>query len=95
MIGREQQNYTTDCYFCSVDIRGFYTKNKKNILYPNLTSAILPAPHTSEIPAPHPPSSIRRFQDIRNDSENGDTLPHQDESSSDFAGTPTIFSERA
>ncbi|GBM27629.1 hypothetical protein AVEN_35283-1 [Araneus ventricosus] len=66
------------------DVRCFNTKNKKNIFYPNLSSAIRPVPHTSEIPVPHPPSSL---DDIQSDSEdgNGDTLPHQDESSSDFS----------
>ncbi|GBO03259.1 hypothetical protein AVEN_24564-1 [Araneus ventricosus] len=82
MMSREQQNQTTDCYLCSVDVRGFNTKNKKNIFYTNLSSAIRPVPHTSEIPVPHPPSSL---DDIRSYSEDGDTLPHQDESSSDFS----------
>ncbi|GBM63266.1 hypothetical protein AVEN_110949-1 [Araneus ventricosus] len=39
-------------------------------------------PHTSEIQVPHPPSSL---DDIWSDSEDGDTLPHKDESSSDFS----------
>ncbi|GBN19644.1 hypothetical protein AVEN_6796-1 [Araneus ventricosus] len=82
MMWREQQNQTTDCYLCSVDVRGFNTKNKKNIFYPNLSSAIRPVPHTSEIPVPRPHSSL---DDIRSYSEDGDTLPHQDESSSGFS----------
>ncbi|GBM34382.1 hypothetical protein AVEN_131473-1 [Araneus ventricosus] len=82
MMWREQQNHTTDYYFYSVDVRGFYIKNKKNIFYPNLNAAIRPVPHTSEIPVLHLPSSL---DDIRSDSEDGDTLPHQDESSSDFS----------
>ncbi|GBN66353.1 hypothetical protein AVEN_161695-1 [Araneus ventricosus] len=44
--------------------------------------SIGPVPHTSEIPVPHPSSSL---DDIRSDSEDGDTLPHQDASSSDFS----------
>ncbi|GBL75994.1 hypothetical protein AVEN_234310-1 [Araneus ventricosus] len=89
---REQQSRTTDCYFWSVDVRGFNTKNKKNIFYPNLSSAIRPVPHTSEKPVPHPPSSL---DNILSDSEDGDTLPHQDESStyfSDYEG-PQSFSQ--
>ncbi|GBM33829.1 hypothetical protein AVEN_76196-1 [Araneus ventricosus] len=78
---REQQNHTIDCYFCSIDVRGFNTRNKTNIFYPNPTSAIRPVPHTSEIPVPHPPSSL---DDIRSDSEDEDTLPHQVESISDL-----------
>ncbi|GBM12130.1 hypothetical protein AVEN_39469-1 [Araneus ventricosus] len=67
-------------------------KNKKNIFYPNFSSAIRPVTHTSEIPVPHPPLSL---DDIRTDSEDGDTLPHPDESSSDFSGDegPQPFSQ--
>ncbi|GBL92881.1 hypothetical protein AVEN_54548-1 [Araneus ventricosus] len=46
------------------------------------SQAIRPVPHTSEIPVPHPPSSL---DDTRIDSEHGDILPHQDESSSDYS----------
>ncbi|GBM60303.1 hypothetical protein AVEN_81658-1 [Araneus ventricosus] len=81
MMWREQQNQTTDCCFCSVVVRGFNTENKKNILHPNLSSAIRPVPYTSEIPVPHPPSSL---DDIRSDSEDRYTLTHKDESISDF-----------
>ncbi|GBN26633.1 hypothetical protein AVEN_102706-1 [Araneus ventricosus] len=66
MMWSEQQNHTTDCYFCSVGVRGFNTKNKRNIFYPNLSSAIRPVPHASEVPVPHLPSSL---DDIRSDSE--------------------------
>lgn len=82
MMWREQQNHTTDCYFCSVDVKGFNTKNKNKISYPNLNSAIRPVPHSSEIPVPLSPSS---FDDIQSDSEDGNILPPQDESSSDLS----------
>lgn len=93
MIWREQQNHTTDCYFCSVDVLGFNTKNKKNISYPNLDSAIRPVPHSSEIPVPQPPSSL---DDILSESEDEDTLPPQGESSSDvsFDEGPQLFSQK-
>ncbi|GBN57739.1 hypothetical protein AVEN_255025-1 [Araneus ventricosus] len=64
MMWHEQQNHTTDCYFCSVDIRGFNTKNKKNIFYPNLISAIRPVPHTSDIPVPQPPSNLDHIRSV-------------------------------
>lgn len=94
MIWREQQNHTTDCYFCSVDVKGFNTKNKKNISYPNLDSAIRPVPHSSEIAVPQPPSSL---DDIYlSESEDEDTLPPQGESSSDFSVDegPQLFSQK-
>jgi hypothetical protein len=63
-------------------VKGFNTKNKKKISYPNLNSAIRPVPHSSEIPVPLPPSSLA---DIQRDSEDGTILPPHDESSSDFS----------
>ena len=38
--------------------------------------------HTLEIPVPYPPTSL---DDIQNDSEDKDTLPHQEEFSSNFS----------
>ncbi|GBO22153.1 hypothetical protein AVEN_212466-1, partial [Araneus ventricosus] len=82
MMCREEQNHTTDCYFCSVDVRSFNTKNRNDIFYSNLSSAIRSVPLTSEIRVPNQPSNL---DDIQSDSEYGDTLPHQDEYNSDFS----------
>lgn len=81
MIWHEQKNHTTDCYFCSVDVRGFNTKNKKKISYPYIDSAIHPVPHSSEIPVPHPPSNL---DDILSDAEDSETFTPQTKSTSDF-----------
>nr|CAH7720491.1 unnamed protein product [Callosobruchus chinensis] len=94
MIWREQKNHTTDCYFCSVDVKGFNSKNKRNISYPNLDSAIRPVPHSSEISIPQPPSSLDEYP---NELEDEATLSPPDESSSDLSfdedGRPQLFSQ--
>ncbi|ESO04112.1 hypothetical protein HELRODRAFT_173200 [Helobdella robusta] len=41
-------------YFCIVNTKGFYNKNKKDLLYPNLPSALRPVPHENDIPVPIP-----------------------------------------
>nr|CAH7748141.1 unnamed protein product [Callosobruchus chinensis] len=96
MIWREQKNHTTDCYFCSVDVKGFNSKNKRNISYPNLDSAIRPVPHSSEISIPQPPSSLDEYP---NELEDEATLSPPDESSSDLSfdedGRPQLFSQGA
>ncbi|KAL4709154.1 hypothetical protein ACJJTC_008082 [Scirpophaga incertulas] len=58
MIWREQKNHTTDCYFCSIDVKGFNTKNKKKISYPSPDSAIRSVSHSSEISVPHLPPNL-------------------------------------
>ena len=52
MIWRQQKDHSTDCYFCSVNIQGFNSKNKISISYPNLSSAIRPVAHSDELPIP-------------------------------------------
>ena len=52
MARREQANHVDDCYFCMTDVAGFSSKSKGNIKYPNLPSAIIPIPHSAELPPP-------------------------------------------
>ena len=42
MIWREPKNHVDDCYFCLTKVKGFSAKNRKNIAYPNLDSALRP-----------------------------------------------------
>ena len=44
--------------FCSVDVTGYNSKNKKVILYPNLPSAIWPVGHGPGLPVPQVPEAI-------------------------------------
>jgi len=57
MIWREQRDHTTDCYFCLTNVRGFSSKNKKSIKYPDLLSAMRPVPHDESLPVPKPPDN--------------------------------------
>lgn len=94
MMWREQQNHSTDCYFCSVDVTGFNTRNKKTISYPNLHSAIRPVFHSSEIPVPSPPTNVEDIN-IDSEEENPRSISSQEESSSDFSvdDGPQLFSQ--
>jgi hypothetical protein len=42
MIWREPGNDSDDCYFCSCNVQGYTSKNKKDICYPNMPSAMRP-----------------------------------------------------
>ena len=64
MVWREPKNHVDDCYFCITQTQGFSNKNKHRVQYPSLDSAILPVPHSNEIPVP----LFADFQDS-NDSE--------------------------
>ena len=52
MVWREPANHFDDCYLCMTNLVGFNKKNRKNILYPSISSAIRPIPHSDEIPVP-------------------------------------------
>ena len=45
MVWREPIDHVTDCYFCLTNISGFSAKSKRNIIYPDLPSAMRPVPH--------------------------------------------------
>lgn len=62
MIWREPRNHSDDCYFCSVDISGHNSKNKKVISYPNLPSAIQPVGHGVDLPVPEPPEDLNSIE---------------------------------
>ncbi|KAL4131092.1 hypothetical protein QTP88_008441 [Uroleucon formosanum] len=70
MVWREQKNHYNDCYFCNVNVNGFSKKNKHNINYPNLDSAIRPVIHSASLPIPIPPEE-----------EDADYTPDEDKSS--------------
>jgi hypothetical protein len=42
VIRREPKSHSDGCYFCCCDVKGYTSKNKKVILYPNLLSALRP-----------------------------------------------------
>lgn len=63
MIWREAKNHSDDYYFCSCCVQGFNLKNKKEISYPNLPSAIRPTPHGPELPVPTPPDTLDNILD--------------------------------
>ena len=58
MIWRKPRNHSDDCYFCSIDVTGYNSKNKKVIFYPNLPSAIRPVGHGPGLSVPQVPETI-------------------------------------
>jgi len=56
MVWREPTNHSDDCYFCSCNVQGFNSSNKKDIVYPDLPSARRPVPHGPDLPLPFPPA---------------------------------------
>ena len=52
MIWREPKDHVSDCYFCLIKTAGLTAKSKKNIVYPNLVSAIRLVPLCDDIPIP-------------------------------------------
>jgi len=58
MIWRERKNHSNDCYFCSINFSGYNSKNKKVIVYPNITSADRLVKHGPGLPVPEPSQSI-------------------------------------
>jgi len=53
MVWIEPRDHIKDCYFCIVKVKGFNTKNKDAIKYPNFESAVRPISH-NDIDLPNP-----------------------------------------
>ncbi|CAH1113182.1 unnamed protein product [Psylliodes chrysocephalus] len=50
IVWRESKNHHDDCYFCSVNVKGFIRHKKGKWEYPDLKLARRPIPHNEEIP---------------------------------------------
>lgn len=84
MIWRESTNHIDNCYFCMINITGYSKKNKRNIEYPNLPSAIRPVPHSEGIPIPVPPQQLQATDSDVVQSASDETL--HDGSDVDYRG---------
>jgi hypothetical protein len=72
MVWREPQNHGDDSYFCTCNIQGYNLKNKKEIVYPNLPSAMRPLPHGPDIPMPQSPQTLETPKDSASKSEDSE-----------------------
>jgi hypothetical protein len=72
MIWREPKNHSVDCYFCCCDVKGYNSKNKKVILYPNFPSDLRPVAHGPEVPVPQPTEILEDASTNSSDSGGAD-----------------------
>jgi hypothetical protein len=52
-------------------MKGYNTKNKTEITYPNIRSPILPVPHGPKIPIPSRPENFDLFSPVSNSEISG------------------------
>ena len=52
MVWREPKEHLTDCYFCLVNTKGIGKKNRPNISYPSIPSAMQPVLPSDEFSPP-------------------------------------------
>ena len=52
MVWREPKDHLADCYFCTVNTKGFNSKTKHAAIYPDILSARRPVEHCAEVPIP-------------------------------------------
>ena len=57
-IWREPTNHHDECYFCMVDISKYKNaKDRKKIVYPSISSSIVPVNHGPELPISQLPTT--------------------------------------
>lgn len=69
MVWREGKDHGTICYFCMTNLKGINRKNKHQVQYPDVPSAIKPVPHGPNPPVPEPDVTMESSYDP----ESGDT----------------------
>jgi hypothetical protein len=72
-------------------LKGFCTKNKKEITYPNLPSAIRPVPHGPDIPVPNSPKQLHTLEAESSATPNESS--EDSECGTDTHGTPEPFTQ--
>jgi hypothetical protein len=80
VIWREPKIHRDYCYFCCCDVKGYYSKNKKVILYLNLPSALCPVVHGPEVPVPQPTEILEDASTNSSDSGGDDEFQCHTES---------------
>jgi hypothetical protein len=72
-------------------LKGFNTKNKKEITYPSFPSAIRPVPHGPDIPVPNPPKQLHALEAESSATPNESS--EDSEYGTDTHGTPEPFTQ--
>ena len=77
MVWREPTDHSSNCYFCMIPpvAKEMSRKKKWTVLYPNIPSALRPAPHGEELPIPVPPESYTLDSDDDHDDEQDSAGP--------------------
>lgn len=91
MVWREPQNHIHDCYFCMINVEGHNAKSKKDIVYPNIPSAIRPVAHNESLPIPIPPTTLEDVSEVIESSSENETDDDEYKPEEDFA--PKLFSQ--
>jgi hypothetical protein len=69
-------------HFCCCAVKGYKSKNKKVILYPNLPSALRPVVHGPEVPVPQPTEILEGAFSNSSDSDGDEEFQCHTESQS-------------
>jgi hypothetical protein len=91
MVWCQPINHVDICHFCVCTLKGFNTKDKKGITYPNLPSAIRPVPHGPDIPVPSHPKQLHTLEPESSATPN--ELSGDSEYDTDTLGIPEPFTQ--
>jgi hypothetical protein len=81
-------------YYCSCDVKGYNTKSKREVTYPNIWSAILPVPCRPETPILSQPENFDLFSPISDSEISGSEKSDSDFQAETTANEPYFFSRR-
>jgi len=86
MVWREPPDHVSDCYFCLTSVTGVTAKSNHTVPYPDLPSAMRPAPHSAELPVPKPPPNMTLSDSESSDEDVGQANNNNMDFDPTFAG---------
>ncbi len=72
VVWREPKNHHDDCYFCIGKPLGRNAKSMKHIECLNISSTMLPVPHSDEVPVPICPQNVHPDSSSKSSNSDGE-----------------------
>ena len=88
MVWRKGKDHITDCYFCMINLKGIFCKNKHHVQYSEVPSAIRPISDGLHLPVPKPDGNMEYSSDSKYSEM---TARMRSFSTCDIFSTPCIF----
>lgn len=93
MVWNETKDHVNNCYFCMVYVVGYNATVKKDIVYPNIPSAIRPVVHSKSLPFPVLPVNLEDVSDNTESNTENECEPNLEEYTLEDKSVSKLFNQ--